>query len=102
MCLRKKRTNQDFHSGCGPGNCIRLPSAADRSKGRQSLRREDVLSEVGAPITYDSFPESGLITTLAIMRNGHSIEVGVLGNEGLAASPVRPALGHLSTEHYPG
>jgi CRP-like cAMP-binding protein len=48
-----------------------------------SLRPDDVLFEVGAPCTYAYFPESGLITTLAIMRTGHSVEVGVLGSEDL-------------------
>jgi CRP-like cAMP-binding protein len=53
-----------------------------------SLQSDDVLSEVGAPYTYGYFPQSGLIATLAIMRDGRSVEIGLMGSEGFAGLPI--------------
>lgn len=46
--------------------------------------REDVI-EAGEPVRYVYFPESGMLSIVKDMEDGHtSIEVGVVGREGMA------------------
>jgi CRP-like cAMP-binding protein len=53
-----------------------------------SLRQNDVLSDLAAPIRHGYFIESGLVSTVAVMRDGRSVEVGMVGNEGFVAFPA--------------
>ena len=53
-----------------------------------SLRQNDLLSEVGAPIRYGYFIEGGLVSNVAVMRDGRSVEVGMIGSEGFVALPT--------------
>ena len=44
----------------------------------------EVLYEPNQPIPYAYFPESGMISVVAVMKDGSSIEVGTIGREGMA------------------
>lgn len=48
-----------------------------------SLTAKEVLYEPGAPLAYVFFPKSGVISLLVIMDDGRSVEVGMVGNEGM-------------------
>src|ERR1019366_4595076 len=48
-----------------------------------SLRVKQVLQEPYQPIKYVYFPENGLITKLVSTEDGSSVEVGVVGKEGM-------------------
>jgi CRP-like cAMP-binding protein len=47
-----------------------------------------VIYEAGAPIDYVYFPESGVLSMLAVIEADQRIEVGVTGREGLAGMPL--------------
>jgi CRP-like cAMP-binding protein len=49
----------------------------------QSLERDTILFEAGAPITHVYFPHHGVISLLIVSREGASIEAGTVGNEGV-------------------
>ncbi len=55
------------------------------------------LSEPNQPIRYIYFPVSGLVSVDALTKKGESVEVGVIGREGLAGLPG--LLGDLQMEH---
>jgi CRP-like cAMP-binding protein len=48
-----------------------------------SLRAGDVLSEPGLIADNAYFVNSGMISVLAVLRDGNSLEVGIIGREGL-------------------
>lgn len=47
-----------------------------------------VLFDVGAPILGGYFVNTGMISCLTVMKNGDSVEVGLLGREGFAGLPI--------------
>ena len=49
-----------------------------------SLSVKEILHETYQPIQHVYFPESGLITKLVLMEDGASVEVGMVGKEGMA------------------
>jgi CRP-like cAMP-binding protein len=53
-----------------------------------TLELKQVLHEPGQKFQNLYFPESGLISHVAPMDNGHSVEVGVVGREGLVGLPA--------------
>lgn len=48
------------------------------------LEFESVLYEVGKPIEHVYFPRSGVVSLLAKVNGNSTIEVGIIGNEGMA------------------
>jgi CRP-like cAMP-binding protein len=52
------------------------------------LRRGDILYEARSAIDRVYFPLSGMISLLAVTREGDMIETGVIGHEGVAGSSV--------------
>ena len=52
-----------------------------------SLILRDILYEANGPIEHVYFPLSGVVS-LVIMDNGSTLEVGIIGNEGLVGTPV--------------
>ena len=46
------------------------------------------LHEPGDPIEFAYFPNSGMISLVVAVRDGKSVEVGVVGREGFIGSPV--------------
>ena len=52
-----------------------------------SLTLKDILYEANGPIEHVYFPLAGVVS-LVIMDNGSTLEVGIIGNEGLVGTPV--------------
>jgi CRP-like cAMP-binding protein len=52
------------------------------------LKAQQTICEPGAPFSHVYFPEQGLISVLAIMAGGNTIEVGTIGAEGMSGLPV--------------
>jgi CRP-like cAMP-binding protein len=50
---------------------------------RRTLEFKMPLGQPGEPITTVCFPDSGVCSVMAVMRNGASAEVATVGNEGL-------------------
>ena len=62
---------------------------------RVSLGLGDPIYEADAPINHVYFPETAVFSMLATMEDGRTVEVGPIGNEGLAGLGV--ALGATTT-----
>ena len=52
------------------------------------MRLHDVLNEMGEPIKYCYFVNSGLASILNVMSDGKSVEVGLTGKEGFVGLPL--------------
>jgi CRP-like cAMP-binding protein len=52
------------------------------------LKRHQPVYDAGTPFRHVYFPEQGLISVVALMDDGHSIEVGTIGIEGMTGLPV--------------
>src|ERR1700680_14193 len=52
-----------------------------------SLPLRDVLYEAKGPIAHVFFPLNGVVS-LVIIDSGFSLEVGIIGNDGLVGTPV--------------
>jgi CRP-like cAMP-binding protein len=50
------------------------------------LKLRQVLYEAGDAVTHAYFPNNSLISLVSKMRNGHSAEVGMVGNEGIVGT----------------
>jgi CRP-like cAMP-binding protein len=62
---------------------------------RVSLVLGEVVYEADGPISYVYFPETAVFSMLATMEDGHTVEVGPIGREGLVG--LRVALGADTT-----
>lgn len=60
-----------------------------------SLSLGDPVYEADARIDYVYFPETAVFSMLALMEDGRTVEIGPIGNEGLAGLSV--ALGSMTT-----
>jgi CRP-like cAMP-binding protein len=56
--------------------------------GSVHLRSGDILYHAGEEIRYVYFPEQGLISLVATMMDGATVETGIVGNEGMMGVPV--------------
>lgn len=54
----------------------------------QHLRPGDVLVEPGEPMSHVYFPQSGVVSLVALFEGGAAVEVGTVGWEGMAGIPV--------------
>ena len=52
------------------------------------LPQHKVLYNAGDNYDYAYFPSFSVISTVAIMENGSTIEIGVIGNEGMVGLPI--------------
>lgn len=52
------------------------------------MTRGDFLHPVGRPIAHVYFPESGMVSMLAVMKSGEQIETAIIGNEGVVGGWV--------------
>ena len=62
------------------------PSQLDRLRPHLSseiLALNQTLQERGKPVEFVVFPTSGMISIVAMMRDGASVEVGLAGREGM-------------------
>ncbi len=53
-----------------------------------SLCLKDILYEPKGPIPHVYFPLDGVVSLVIIMDGGFSLEVGIIGNEGMVGTPV--------------
>jgi CRP-like cAMP-binding protein len=56
------------------------------------------LHEPGQAIRAVHFPEGGMVSMIAPLEDGHSVEVGIVGREGLVGLPVVLGAGRATTE----
>ena len=63
-----------------------------------SLAQRQVLYQVSAPLEWIYFIEKGLASVLTRMRNGSTIEVGMIGREGMVGSAALLG-GEVSAQH---
>ena len=54
----------------------------------EELEHAEVLFEPGEAIRYVYFPESGIVSLVALMRNGSMAEAGMVGREGVVGLQV--------------
>ena len=52
------------------------------------LPLKDILYEANGPISHVFFPLKGVVSLVIVMDGGFSLEVGIIGNEGLVGTPV--------------
>ena len=57
---------------------------------KMKLAQGAVLQETGQPITNVYFPVSGMVSMLAVLKNGEAIEAGVIGREGFVGGYLGP------------
>ena len=53
-----------------------------------ALGFKQVLYEPSVPMRFGYFPNSGMICLIAVMKDGTSVEVGVIGHEGFLGTPI--------------
>lgn len=53
-----------------------------------SLSRRQILHEINEPITYVYFPTQALASMVSLMEDGATIEVGVVGKDGMVGLPI--------------
>lgn len=53
-----------------------------------SLPLREILYEAGGPIAHVFFPLDGVVSLVILMDGDISLEVGIIGNEGLVGTPV--------------
>ena len=52
------------------------------------LPQHQVLYYAGEDYQYAYFPSNSIVSSVAIMENGSTIEIGVIGNEGMVGIPI--------------
>ena len=52
------------------------------------LKQHTVLYHAGENYDYAYFPSHSIVSTVAIMENGSTTEIGVIGNEGMVGLPI--------------
>jgi CRP-like cAMP-binding protein len=55
---------------------------------RMTLELHTVLYDPGDVVQFGYFPDTGLISLIAVMKSGEQVEVGIVGREGLVANSV--------------
>ena len=55
---------------------------------RIDLAYGNTLYKTGAVIRHVYFPESGIVSLLSAVNGGHTLEVGIVGNEGMVGVPA--------------
>lgn len=63
------------------------------------LKQGQVLFEPGIPFDEVYFVDQGMVSVVSIMENGSSIEVGTIGNEGLAGLSVILGVDSVAYRH---
>jgi len=63
---------------------------------RVTLPQKRVLYASGAAILEGYFVDEGLISSLTVMQNGDSVEVGIVGDEGFVGLPILLNIAHSS------
>jgi CRP-like cAMP-binding protein len=98
-------TNGNNHPDRAAGNLILAslpPDEQERLRPRLQpveLDHGQVLYDAGMSIEHVYFLDQGMISVVSIMRDGAMIEVGTIGNEGVAGSSVILGVGSLPYRH---
>jgi CRP-like cAMP-binding protein len=53
-----------------------------------SLPLKEILYDASTPISHVFFPLRGVVSLVLVMDGGFSLEVGIIGNEGMVGTPV--------------
>ncbi len=61
------------------------------------LTQNEVLYHAGEDYKYAYFPSHSIVSTVAIMENGSTIEIGIIGNEGMVGLPIILNTGHTNS-----
>src|ERR1700693_283083 len=91
----RERTNT---AGKQVGNKILLSTSdSDYSSLRPhleyvSLPNHLVLHEAGVKLEFAYFPNRGLISLVVVMKDGKTVEAGIVGNEGFTGTPAAVGL----------
>lgn len=67
------------------------PAEAKRIHDKLELvtpKFRETIYDDGDPIRYAYFPAGSVVSLLALMENGEAVEVGTIGNEGMAGVPL--------------
>ena len=64
------------------------------------LKRGLLLAEAGAPISHVSFPETGIISQVAITDDNRRLEVGIYGREGFGPAAMVAGVDRTPYEHF--
>jgi CRP-like cAMP-binding protein len=64
------------------------------------LPQNRVLSLPGEKVLYGYFLEEGMASIVVTMRNGVSVEVGIVGHEGLVGLPILFGTGYIPTNTF--
>jgi CRP-like cAMP-binding protein len=64
------------------------------------LPQGHVLYEPGVPFEYVYFIDQGMISVVSVMQNGSSIEVGTIGNEGMAGLALILGVDAVPYRHF--
>ena len=67
---------------------------------RLLLPQNKDLSLPGEKVVYGYFLEEGMASIVVTMRNGVSVEVGIVGREGLVGLPILFGTGHMTTHTF--
>ncbi|MGB6387567.1 MAG: Crp/Fnr family transcriptional regulator [Terriglobales bacterium] len=94
-------------NGAPPGNLIRNEILLGLPRKERDLvspeleaidlETHELLNEIGEPIRYCYFPNSGMVSILSVMGDGKSVEVGVTGKEGFVGLPLVVGLNTSAT-----
>ena len=63
------------------------------------LEQGQVLFEADMPIEHVYFMDEGMISVVSVMHNGATIEVGTIGNEGMAGLTIILGVDHVPFRH---
>jgi CRP-like cAMP-binding protein len=62
-----------------------------------TLSQHQVLYNPGEEYEYAYFPSHSIVSTVAIMENGSTTEIGIIGNEGMVGLPIIFDTGYTSS-----
>jgi CRP-like cAMP-binding protein len=106
IALRKKALPKAIHDG--DGNAVHNAILLDLKDGDcgvvfsklefVELPTHTVLNEMGDPIKYGYFINSGLASVLNVMPDGKTVEVGLSGREGFIGLPLVVGFGTSPTQ----
>ena len=78
------RVRNRLLAAASPEDCEAVRSASELVP----LRVRDVLIPPDVPITHVWFPETGIVSLVAITEENYRIEVGIVGRDGLIGTPL--------------
>ncbi|MFH7029730.1 MAG: cyclic nucleotide-binding domain-containing protein [Heteroscytonema crispum UTEX LB 1556] len=55
---------------------------------RVPLSYQQIIYEEAEAIAYVYFPDQGIISLVSTMKDGSTVEIGIVGNEGMVGMPV--------------